>query len=92
MHGPPSVAAVQRWFGSNLRAARTRAGLTQAELAERGDLSLRYAQALEQGGRAPSFAVLVRLAALLEVEPAELLRRASTEPARRGRPAGTRDA
>jgi DNA-binding SARP family transcriptional activator/tetratricopeptide (TPR) repeat protein/DNA-binding XRE family transcriptional regulator len=58
-----------------LRESRVRAGLTQQELAARARVSVRTVRALENGAVArPQAASLRRLAAVLDVDPAALLR------------------
>lgn len=49
--------------GTTIRAARLRAGLTQAELAERSGTSQATLSAYEQGRKAPSIATLERVLA-----------------------------
>jgi transcriptional regulator with XRE-family HTH domain len=61
--------------GTNVRLARTKAGLTQEQLALDAKIDLTYAGGIERGKRNPSVVVLARLADALGVEPAELLRR-----------------
>ena len=57
-----------------LRESRVRAGLTQHELAGRARVSVRTVRALENGAVArPQAALLRRLAAVLDVDPAALL-------------------
>jgi DNA-binding XRE family transcriptional regulator len=50
-----------RAIGPNLRAARSRLGLTQGQLAERAGLSLCWISAVETGRRVPCLENLVRL-------------------------------
>jgi transcriptional regulator with XRE-family HTH domain len=45
------TAATVREFGAALRRARTEAGLTQQELAERANVSRRWIRAVENGDR-----------------------------------------
>lgn len=68
-----------RQLGANLRTLRQQAGLTQAELAERADISRAYLAALERGFSSatkapphPSRALLRALATALGVDPAAL--------------------
>lgn len=61
-----------RQFGERLRSLRLLEGLTQAELAERADISFEHVNKIERGAAAPSFATLCSLADALEVEPAHL--------------------
>jgi transcriptional regulator with XRE-family HTH domain len=48
-------------LGGNIRRLRVAVGLTQSELAERSDLSLRYEQDLESGLKCPSVPSLLRI-------------------------------
>jgi transcriptional regulator with XRE-family HTH domain len=54
-------------FAARLRELRTKAGLSQAVLAERAGLHLHGITKLEQGEREPSWATVQALAAALEV-------------------------
>jgi transcriptional regulator with XRE-family HTH domain len=62
-------------FATNLGNHRRAAGLTQAALAERADLSINMIQALEKhsDGGNPRLTTLWALADALEVDPADLL-------------------
>ena len=55
-------------FAARLREQRTRASLTQAELAERAGLHLHGVTKLEQGDREPSWATVQALARALGVD------------------------
>ena len=59
-------------FGRLLAANRTIAGFTQAELAERADLSVDMIAKLETGATGPSFDSIERLAQALRIDPAQL--------------------
>jgi transcriptional regulator with XRE-family HTH domain len=59
----------------NLRRMRNLRGLSQEELAARADLDRTYISALERCVYGASIDVVDRLARVLEVEAAELLRR-----------------
>ncbi len=66
-----------RWeeiVGQNVRRLRAGLGLTQEALAHRADIDTRYVGGIERGEENPSVAVLGRIAEVLEVHPAELLR------------------
>jgi transcriptional regulator with XRE-family HTH domain len=65
-------------FGGNLRRARARAGLTQAQLSVSAPLDRAAISRLECGERAPDMPTLVRLCRALEVTPTELLRGVGT--------------
>lgn len=62
----------------NLRRARHDKKLTQEELADRAGLSMRYVGAIERGDVSASVTVLGQIADALEIEPGELLKKAST--------------
>lgn len=64
-------------FGSNVRAARLRAGMSQEQLAFEAEMKRSYVSDLERGTRNPSLKAIGRLATALGVEPAELLRQPS---------------
>jgi transcriptional regulator with XRE-family HTH domain len=68
-------AAIVELFADRLRAARTAAGLTQAELAERAQVTASYIWRLETGGAAPGIDLVDRLALALGTTPASLLAR-----------------
>ncbi len=67
-------------FAANLRRLRHARGLSQEALAFEAGVNRTYMSKLEQGGSYPGLEIIGKLAAVLEVEPAELLRL----PARRG--------
>jgi transcriptional regulator with XRE-family HTH domain len=75
-------------FAARLRELREKAGLTQAQLAQRAGLHLSAVTRFEHGRREPSLASAAKLAAALGVTVDELIRPA-TRPAPkrpRGRP------
>lgn len=61
----------------NLRRVRHDKKLTQEELADRAGLSMRYVGAIERGDVSASVTVLGQIADALEIEPGELLKKAS---------------
>ena len=63
------MESLKELFGANLRHQRKARRLTQAELAERVDLSTEMVSKIERGDAAPSFATVERLAEALEVAP-----------------------
>jgi transcriptional regulator with XRE-family HTH domain len=63
--------------GMNVRRFRQRAQLTQEQLAFAAEIDLTYVGGIERGKRNPSVLVLVRIAAALGTEPAELLKTVS---------------
>jgi len=62
-------------FGEQLRKYRLDRKLTQADLALRSGVTTRYLRNLEQGLSSPTLAVIVKLAASLEVEAHELVKK-----------------
>lgn len=62
-------------FARNLRALRRAKGLSQEELAHRADIDRTYISSLERSVYNASIDVVDRLASVLGVEAAELLRR-----------------
>ena len=69
-------------FASNLRRLRHARGLSQEALAFEADVNRTYMSKLEKGASYPGLEIIGKLALVLEVEPAELLR---TPPRRRMR-------
>jgi transcriptional regulator with XRE-family HTH domain len=67
------IAEQIRAFGGNLRRARLRAGLTQAQLSAAAPLDRAAISRLECGERAPDLPTLLRLCTALAVKPADLL-------------------
>src|SRR5579883_1217087 len=63
-----------RAFGDKLRAARARAGLTQAQLSQAAPLDRAAISRLECGERSPDMPTLLRVCDALDTTPAELLR------------------
>lgn len=60
--------------GRNVRVLRMARGLTQEQLAFAAKIDLTYLGGIERSRRNPSLLVLVRIAAALKTEPAELLK------------------
>lgn len=84
----PAAPAFQSALGAAVKARRKELGLTQEQLALRGDLQQRWISNIETGKRNPSYANLRRLAVLLELTTAEMVSRAEasereTVPAKR---------
>ena len=61
-------------FAANLRRLRHAKGISQEELALRAGVNRTYMGKLEKGASYPGLEILAKLATVLEVEPAELLR------------------
>jgi transcriptional regulator with XRE-family HTH domain len=61
-------------FAANLRRLRHEKGLSQEDLAYEADVNRTYMSKLEKGGSYPGLEIIGKLAAVLGVQPAELLR------------------
>ena len=70
-------------FAANLRRLRHAKGLSQDDLAYEAQVSRSYLSQVEKGAFYASLKIVGKLAAVLEVEPAELLKRSSKEKTRR---------
>jgi transcriptional regulator with XRE-family HTH domain len=66
------MRGIKEVLARNLKLNRLKLGLTQEKLAERADISTHYLAMVELAKKFPSAGMLERLAAALEVEPAEL--------------------
>lgn len=76
-----------KFVAANLGRLRKRSGLTQAQLAEKANLSSRQVSIIEGGLADLSVSTLCRIAHALKVDPRELLKPAkTTKRAGRGRP------
>jgi transcriptional regulator with XRE-family HTH domain len=64
---------VYREIGARIRALRQGLRLTQAEVAERAGIDSSFYGQLERGANTPSLRTLYAVAAVLHVEPGELL-------------------
>ncbi len=63
---------IKNQFGKRLRKLRRNSDITQEELAEKIGMSSNFISQLERGINAPSFEVLAKLAAALQVPVREL--------------------
>lgn len=63
---------LRKRFGRLVTANRRRRGLTQQELADRAGISIEMINKIERGVSSPRFPNIEKLAAALEVDPAEL--------------------
>jgi transcriptional regulator with XRE-family HTH domain len=79
-------------IAANVRRIRERRGWTQAELAERAELDLRFVQRVEGASLNFGVAALAALAEALDVTPGILFRAATLPAPRRGRPPRKRPA
>jgi transcriptional regulator with XRE-family HTH domain len=61
-------------FASNLRRLRHAKGISQEDLAHQAGVNRTYMSKLEKGASYPGLEIIAKLATVLEVEPAELLR------------------
>ena len=73
---------IREAFAQNLRALRRARGLSQEELAHRAGIDRTYISALERNVYNASIDVVDRLAEVLGVDVAELLKRPSADPKR----------
>jgi transcriptional regulator with XRE-family HTH domain len=60
-------------LGANLKAARTKLGLTQEQVAGRSGVHATEVSRIEAGKRDPQISTLLKLAKALEVPPGQLL-------------------
>ena len=60
-------------IGANMREMRKRAGLTQAQVAEKLNISTKHFSAIERGEENPSLKVLIDTAQLFHIQPEQLL-------------------
>ena len=81
--------ALQTSFGEILRQIREEKGISQQELAFESELDRTYISLLERGLRQPTLGTLLSLASALNVEGAELVRRAEAHPVYRNALSGT---
>src|SRR5215468_9557704 len=96
--GPTPVDEASRWpsppdpgdLSRRIAQRRTELRLSQAQLAARAGLSLRYLEYLERYPARPSQAALRQLAAALRTTPAVLLGGGANVPPGQCRPAGLR--
>ncbi len=67
------MADIKKKLGVRISQLRMKAGMTQANLAEKAELSIDSISRIERGDRAPSLESLEKIAEGLGIEPAELL-------------------
>ena len=65
-------------LGCNIKQLRGDSGFSQAELAEKADISIPYLGAVERGEKWPSSTTLAEIAYSLSLEPHDLLKPEST--------------
>ena len=78
-----SKVDVKALLGCRIRSLRNMKGWTQQELGEQADVNYKFVGEIERGQQNPSFAVLVKIAAALEVELPELFRFESEQLSRK---------
>ncbi len=69
-------------FAANLRRLRHAKGLSQEDLAHEAEVNRSYMSRLEKGASYPGLEIIGKLATVLEVEPAELLKLPARRKAR----------
>ncbi|WP_408886988.1 helix-turn-helix transcriptional regulator [Limobrevibacterium gyesilva] len=77
---PDDLVAI---FGANLRAARLKSGLTQAQLAERAGLLQQYVSLVESGKQNVTLTTAQALARVLHQNVSDMLRRSAPRPHRK---------
>lgn len=84
-HDDALPTELQLIFGENLRAARLRSDLTQAELGERCGMSVQYVSKVELGQKNLTLRTMQRLAEVVGQDVVKMLQRATpvVEPRRR---------
>ena len=65
---------IRKILGANLKRLRTAKGWSQEDFAFEAGIHRTYISDIERGARNPTIEVLVKLAAPLGVEPADLIR------------------
>ncbi len=70
---------IPKLFGGNLRRLRKSRNLTQTQLAEMLDVTQKHLSVIETGTQFVSAPLIAKIAAALQVEPAELFGGASSE-------------
>ena len=75
----PEVESDYVYFGDALRAARTRLGMTQFQLASRAGVALGTVHIIEHGRQNPTFKILLTLANALNLKIGDLLPQTQSE-------------
>jgi transcriptional regulator with XRE-family HTH domain len=78
--GDPDLDDQLAQFGTNMREARRRAGLSQIDLSLRADLDRAAISFLERAERAPDLSTIVRIAIAVGIRPAALLQGIGPQP------------
>lgn len=71
--GDKSTANVCFVFGEIIQKARSKAGITQEELAQRARLTREYISLLEHDKRTPTITVFIRVTRALALSPADVI-------------------
>jgi transcriptional regulator with XRE-family HTH domain len=71
-------------FAANLRRLRHAKGLSQEDLAHEAEVNRTYLSKIEKGSTWVGLEIIAKLAAVLQVEPAEFLKLPPKKGARRG--------
>ena len=66
--------AIKATLGKNIKLLRSKKGLTQANLAEKAEISIIFLSNIERGSKYPHPDILARIAIALEVEVFELFK------------------
>lgn len=77
-------------FGDAIRTIRSRRGVSQESLALECGLDRTYISGIERGVRNPSLTNILKIAAALQIDPAELFARAQGQHPPRGSGDGAR--
>lgn len=77
--GKSPLSSATAELGGRVRARRTQLGLSQESLADRCGLHWTYVGQVERGQRNVSLHNILRIAAALELDPAELVRGLSAQ-------------
>jgi transcriptional regulator with XRE-family HTH domain len=67
-------------FAANLRRLRHAKGISQEDLAYEAGINRSYMSKLEKGASYPGLEIIAKLATVLQVEPAELIKMAGRQP------------
>jgi DNA-binding XRE family transcriptional regulator len=77
-----SAIYANRFDSSNLRRLRHAKGISQEDLAYEAGVNRTYVSKLEKGTSYPGLEIIAKLATVLEVEPAELIKLPAPQPMR----------
>jgi len=77
---------IRHVFATNLRRIRHEKGLTQEELAFEAEVNRTYMSKLEKGDTYAGLEIIAKLARVLEIEPADLLKAPAKRTSRSKKP------